>query len=221
MGDLFDFWFEYTTVVPKGFVRLFGKLAEFTDRGIAVHLFRGNHDIWAFDYLRKEIGIQLHREHEIAEFWGKKFFLAHGDGYGPGDHGYKFIKKVFELPVNQWLFRWLHPDWGTKMALYWSRKSRIANMAKEGKIENGGEPTRERLFLFAKEYLEQHPDISFFVMGHRHRPLDIPIQDQARCIILGDWINLYTYAVFDGITMELKSFPDQAKSSIKSASRAE
>lgn len=206
MGDLFDFWFEYKTVVPKGFTRLFGKLAELTDKGTAVHLFKGNHDIWAFDYLRKEIGIQLHREHEIVEFSGKKFFLAHGDGYGPGDQGYKFIKKVFELWFNQWLFRWLHPDWGTRMALYWSRKSRVANMAKEGKVENGGDPKQERLFLFAAGHYHEHPDISYYVMGHRHRPLDIPISEDARCIILGDWINYFSYAVFDGETVELKFF---------------
>ncbi|MEI6574928.1 MAG: UDP-2,3-diacylglucosamine diphosphatase [Bacteroidota bacterium] len=206
MGDLFDFWFEYKTVIPKGFTRLFGKLAEFCDKGIAVHLFRGNHDIWAFDYLQKEIGIILHREHEIIDLGNKKFFLAHGDGYGPGDYGYKFIKKVFELRFNQWLFRWLHPDWGTRMALYFSRRSRIANMAKEDKIDNGNPPREERLFLFAQQYYQQHPEIDFFIMGHRHRPLDIPIEGNSRCVILGDWIHFYTYAVFDGENLELEYF---------------
>jgi UDP-2,3-diacylglucosamine hydrolase len=206
MGDLFDFWFEYKTVIPKGFVRLFGKLAEFTDKGIPVHLFRGNHDIWAFDYLQKEIGIILHREHEVVDFAGKRFFLAHGDGYGPGDHGYKFIKKVFELKINQWLFRWLHPDWGTRLALYFSRRSRIANMAKEDRIDNGAPPQDERLYIFARQYYQDHPDINYFVMGHRHRPLDMVVSQDCRCIILGDWIHYYTYAVFDGNSLELEYY---------------
>ena len=133
MGDIFDFWFEYRNVIPKGFVRLLGKIAEFTDCGIPVHVFRGNHDVWAFDYLEKEVGVQLHREPEIREFDGTKVFLAHGDGLGPGDNGYKFLKKVFEFKPNQWLFRWLHPDWGTRMGLYFSSRSRLAHVAKEKK----------------------------------------------------------------------------------------
>jgi len=114
MGDLFDFWFEYKTVIPRGYVRLFGKLAEITDSGIQVHLFKGNHDMWAFNYMTKELNIQLHRDPEIKKFGNKIFYLAHGDGLGPGDHGYKFIKKVFQSPVNQWLFRWIHPDLGSQ-----------------------------------------------------------------------------------------------------------
>ncbi|HRZ77956.1 MAG TPA: UDP-2,3-diacylglucosamine diphosphatase, partial [Bacteroidales bacterium] len=121
MGDLFDFWFEYRSVVPRGFVRLLGKLAEITGEGIPVHLFRGNHDIWAFGYLQEEVGIQLHRRPEKVVHGGKTFFLAHGDGLGPGDHGYKLLRRVFECPLCQWMFRWLHPDLGTRMALYFSR----------------------------------------------------------------------------------------------------
>ena len=135
MGDLFDFWFEYKTVVPKGFVRLLAKIASLCDVGILVHLFRGNHDVWAFDYLNKELGMQLHRAPVLRSFNNKVFYLTHGDGLGPGDHGYKFLKKVFESPLNQWLFRWLHPDIGTRMGLYFSKKSRIANVMREGKIE--------------------------------------------------------------------------------------
>ena len=126
MGDLFDFWFEYKTVVPRGYTRLFGKLAELTDLGIKIHLFRGNHDMWAFDYLREELQIEIHRDPEIRIISGKTFYLAHGDGLGPGDHGYKMIKSVFQCRFNQWLFRWLHPDIGIRLGLFWSRKSRNA-----------------------------------------------------------------------------------------------
>ncbi|MCK5839474.1 MAG: UDP-2,3-diacylglucosamine diphosphatase, partial [Bacteroidales bacterium] len=120
MGDIFDFWFEYKTVIPKGFVRILGKLAEITDSGIPVYLFKGNHDVWAFDYLQKEINIQLFRQPEIKLFGNKKIYLAHGDGLGPGDTGYKFLKKMFAFRPNQWLFKWLHPDIGTRLGLYFS-----------------------------------------------------------------------------------------------------
>ena len=206
LGDLFDFWFEYKTVIPKGFVRLLGKLAELTDAGIQVHLFRGNHDVWAFDYLNKELGIQLHRAPVIREFSGKRFFLAHGDGLGPGDHGYKFLKKVFESPLNQWLFRWLHPDIGTRMGLYFSRRSRISNNAKEGRLESTLHIEGERLYQFCTEYLAHHPGINFFLLGHRHLPYDTRLNETCRFINLGDWITHFSYAEFDGTDLTLKFF---------------
>ncbi|RLD56640.1 MAG: UDP-2,3-diacylglucosamine diphosphatase, partial [Bacteroidetes bacterium] len=150
MGDIFDFWFEYKTVVPKGFVRLLGKLAEITDAGIPVSLFRGNHDVWAFNYMEKELNIKLYREPEVMEFSGKKFYLAHGDGLGPGDHGYKFLKKVFACRFNQWLFRWLHPDLGAKMGLYFSKRSRLANVAKEGKKDVTNNIQNEMLYKYTE-----------------------------------------------------------------------
>ena len=150
MGDIFDFWFEYKTVIPKGYVRLLGKIAELTDQGIPIHLFRGNHDVWAFDYLEKEAGVHLHRKPVVKEFEGKKLFLAHGDGLGPGDGGYKFLKKVFEFKPNQFLFKWLHPDIGARMGLYFSKKSRLANLSKEGKKETKIEPQDEMLYEYAK-----------------------------------------------------------------------
>lgn len=208
MGDVFDFWFEYHTVIPKGFARLFGKLAEITDSGIPVHLFRGNHDIWAFNYLETELNIQLHRTFEIATLGGKKFFLSHGDGLGPGDMGYKFIKWVFERRINQWLFRWLHPDFGSQIALYFSRKSRIANVIKEGRIEKAGSFENERLIIFSREMAAKDPSIDYFIFGHRHLPIDVPVSNNAHCIILGDWVTNFTYAVFDGEQLELKHFPE-------------
>ena len=206
MGDVFDFWFEYKYVIPKGYARLLGKIAEITDNGIPVHLFRGNHDVWAFDYLAKEMNVQLHRKPEISEFDGKKLFLAHGDGLGPGDHGYKFLKKVFELKFNQFLFRWLHPDIGARMGLYFSKKSRLANMSKEGKSENKSIHHEERLISFATDEVKKHPDIDYLIFGHRHIPLQLKIGEKAEIVILGDWITHFSYGVFEDGKMRIEYF---------------
>jgi UDP-2,3-diacylglucosamine hydrolase len=184
IGDLFDFWFEYKYTVPKGFVRLLGKIAEIVDSGIPVTLFTGNHDMWMFDYLPTELGVTIHRKAIIREYNGKKFFIGHGDGLGPGDRGYKFIKKVFANPICQ------------------SRKSRLANGPKDEKFM-GDE--NEWLVVYSKEKLKtQHFD--YFVFGHRHLPLDIQLNNNSRYINLGEWINYNTYAVFDGEKLELKTF---------------
>lgn len=206
MGDIFDFWFEYRTVVPKGFVRLLGKLAGITDAGIPVSLFRGNHDVWAFDYFEKELNIKLYRRPEIMEFSGKKFYLAHGDGLGPGDNGYKFLKKVFACPVNQWLFSWLHPDLGARMGLYFSKKSRLANIAKEGKKDATNNLKNEMLYQYAAGMSEKHPEVDFFIFGHRHLPTQVRLNDSTELVILGDWITNFTYAVFDGEKLLLKQY---------------
>jgi UDP-2,3-diacylglucosamine hydrolase len=214
MGDLFDFWFEYKTVVPKGYARLFGKLAALSDAGISIHLFRGNHDIWAFDYLEEEIGIQLHRNPEVIYFDDTAFYLAHGDGLGPGDQGYKVLKKVFECRLCQFLFRWLHPDLGTRMGLYFSGKSRLANLAREKNQLKYPDPESEMIVRFAREKISSHPEVKYFVFGHRHRPLVHSLNAQTRLILLGDWLMHYTYGVFDGKNFELKHFePDAAHSS--------
>jgi len=206
MGDIFDFWFEYKTVVPKGFVRLLGKLAEITDSGIPVHLFRGNHDVWAFNYFSKEINMKLHRRPEIMEFSGKKFYLAHGDGLGPGDRGYKFLKKVFACRFNQWLFRWLHPDLGAKMGLYFSKRSRLANVAKEGKKDATNNIKDEMLYKFSEQMCKKHPEVDYFVFGHRHLPTQVKLSNNTEVVILGDWITNFTYAVFDGTELKLLSY---------------
>ena len=201
LGDLFDFWFEYKTVIPKGFTRLLGKLAEITDSGIPIHFFRGNHDIWAFDYFSNELNIQMHRKPQIKEFYGKKFYLAHGDGLGQGDTGYKFIKWVFERKFNQWLFRWLHPDWGLATGLFWSRRSRYANEARETKAHVNNDLQlleNTRLPNFAKSLLEQGEHIDYFVMGHWHTIKNVELQPGTRFIFLGDWISRFSYGVFDG-----------------------
>ena len=208
MGDMFDFWFEYKTVIPRGFVRIQGKLAEFTDAGIPVHLFIGNHDLWCFGYLHDELGIQLHRNPEIFILNGKKFFMVHGDGYGPGDKGYKFLKKVFSNKVNQWLFRHIHPDYGIRLALRWSHKHRLKKLKNE--VERGyyDDVPSTRLYQYAQEQAALDPTIDFFVFGHQHKPMQYPSGDHALTTVVGNWIYDFSYAVFDGETMELKRFEE-------------
>ncbi|MGI8892909.1 MAG: UDP-2,3-diacylglucosamine diphosphatase [Bacteroidia bacterium] len=201
MGDVFDFWFEYKTVVPRGYVRLLGKLAELSDAGIKIHYFTGNHDMWVFDYLPKEIGATLYRKPVQREINGKKFYLAHGDGLGPGDKGYKFIKKVFTNKFSQWLFARLHPNLGIGMANYWSRKSRVATQLEEEQFLGDD---KEWLVMYSKEILAgEHFD--YLIFGHRHLPLDIKI-NSSRYINLGDWFRYNSYAVFDGVELELKYY---------------
>lgn len=203
VGDLFDFWFEYKKAVPRGFVRVLGKLAEIVDSGIPVHMFTGNHDMWIFDYLPQEIGVTLYRKPIEREWNGKKFLIGHGDGLGPGDHGYKFIKKVFENPFLQWSFARLHPNFGIGLADYFSKKSRAKTGDSDAKFL--GEEN-EWLVIYSKEVLKkQHFD--YFVFGHRHLPLEIQLQPESKYVNLGDWIQYFTYGVFDGKTMELKDYP--------------
>lgn len=202
LGDIFDFWFEYKSVVPKGFVRLLGKLAELTDEGIIINFFTGNHDMWVKDYFTKELNIKIIRESIIKQYGPYKFFIAHGDGLGPDDKGYKFLKKIFSNPLCKWLFSILHPNVGYGIANYFSRKSRIAN-------ENYDEiflgEDKERLIIYAKEILEKE-NYDFFIFGHRHLPLDIKIGNNSRYINLGDWVSNFTYVVFDGNNLELKKY---------------
>jgi len=208
MGDIFDFWFEYKTVIPKGYVRLLGKIAELTDRGIPIHLFRGNHDVWAFDYLEKETGMHLHRKLVVKRFEGRKLFLAHGDGLGPGDSGYKFLKKVFEFKLNQFLFKWIHPDIGARMGLYFSKKSRLANIAQEGKKESEIEQQDEMLYQYAKRKVIERPELDYLVFGHRHIPMQLKVSEKAEVVILGDWISHFSYGVLEGGKMSIQYFKE-------------
>ena len=204
MGDVFDFWFEYTYSVPKYFVRLLGKLATLTDAGIEIHLFTGNHDMWAFDYLEKEVGLIIHRNPIVIEHQGKKMYLGHGDGLGPGDYGYKVIKKIFASKVCQWLFARLHPNLGIGIADYWSRRSRAANPEKE--VFLGEE--NEWLMVYAKEQLALQPDLNYFVFGHRHLPLDLTVGENCRYVNLGDWFNWCSYAELRDGKLQLKYFEE-------------
>ena len=199
VGDIFDFWFEYKTVVPKGFVRILGTLAQIADEGIQLHIFTGNHDLWMQDYLSKELNAKLYFEPQTFTIQNKQFLIGHGDGLGPGDEGYKRLKKIFTNPICQWLFRWLHPDAGILLANYFSRKSR----AKTGNADELflGED-KEWLILYTKEKAKTMA-VDFFIFGHRHYAIDLKISDKSRYINLGDWIRLNTYAVFDGTDLQL------------------
>lgn len=203
VGDLFDFWFEYKTVVPKGYVRLLGKLAEITDSGIPVHLFTGNHDMWVFDYLPNEVGVNLFRDPIERTYNNHVFYIGHGDGLGPGDHGYKFLKRALRNPFIKWLFSIIPPAWGIPMALRFSSTSRLAHDAARRKFYGD----KERLVVFCKEQAQKKP-INYFVFGHRHLPLDISVGEQARYINLGDWVVDFTYAVFNGTECTLRTFAD-------------
>ncbi len=199
VGDIFDFWFEYKTVVPRGFTRLLGKLASLTDRGIQVHYFTGNHDMWTFGYLEKETGVTLYRNPIEVRIQNKLFYVGHGDGLGPGDHGYKLIKKVFASPVSQWLFARLHPNFGIGLANFWSGKSRAAN----GPVDEVfmGED-KEWLIIYCKEVLQKkHYD--YFIFGHRHLLLDVALGEKSRYINLGDWFKNPHFAVFNGEAFQL------------------
>lgn len=205
IGDVFDFWHEYKTVVPKGFVRLQGKLAEIADSGIELHLFTGNHDLWMYGYFEKELGAKVYHQPIQVNLNGKKFYIGHGDGLGPGDKGYKFIKAVFSNPVCQWLFRWLHPDIGIGIANYFSYKSRFADAASKREEEKFLGEEREWLVQFCKSELKKtHYD--YFVFGHRHLPLDISLYGNSRYINTGDWLTHCSYAVFDGDKLELRYY---------------
>jgi len=201
MGDVFDFWFEYKTVVPKGYIRLLGKLAELADAGIKLYFFKGNHDMWMFDYFEIELGATIITNELVIERNGKKFFLHHGDGLGPGDNLYKVLKKIFRSSLCQWLFARIHPNLGVGIANYWSKSSRINNQKKED--PKPGE--QEWLVAYSKEVL-QITYYDYLVFGHRHLPLDIQLNGKSRYINLGEWINYNSYAEFDGEELILKYF---------------
>ena len=202
LGDLFDFWFEYKTVVPKGFTRTLGKLAELTDSGIQIFYFVGNHDLWMNGYFEEELNIPVYHAPLEIVLNGKQFLIGHGDGLGPGDKGFKRMKKVFTNPVAKWLYRWLHPDLGVRIAQHFSVKNKLISGNED--VQFLGEE-KEWLVQYARRKLESaHYD--YFVFGHRHLPLEIKLNEVATYVNLGDWISFYTYAVFDGKTLTLKYF---------------
>lgn len=202
VGDIFDFWFEYRTVIPKGFLRLQGKLTEWREAGIPVYFFTGNHDMWMFRYFEEELGIPVFREPVFREIGGHSFLIGHGDGLGPGDHGYKMIKRVFANPLAQWLFRWIHPDVGIGIANYWSRSSRASS--RDAKTFLG--PDNEWLVTYANEQLDIRP-ADYYIFGHRHLPIDYTLKNgSSRYINLGDWTHYNSYAVYDGNEVSLHFF---------------
>jgi UDP-2,3-diacylglucosamine hydrolase len=203
VGDIFDFWFEYASVVPKGFVRLQGAIAALTDAGIKVHFFKGNHDMWMFNYFQKELGVELHSEPIERIFNGKKFLIGHGDGLGPGDYSYKFLKQIFTSKVCQWLFARIHPNFGVGLAHAWSQRSRVVHDKKEKFL---GEEN-EWLAIYAKEQLKK-THFDYFIFGHRHLPLNIDLTNECKYVNLGEWIHACTYVCFDGQALSLLTFQD-------------
>ncbi len=202
LGDIFDFWFEYSHAIPRGFIRLQGKLAELRDAGLPIYFFTGNHDMWMFDYFEKELGIVIYHEPQVLEIGTHKLLIGHGDGLGPGDTTYKFLKKFFNSSLCQWMFARIHPNLGIRIANYWSRQSRISNTKMEEKFQ--GEEN-EFLLTYCREQ-EKTNHYDFYVFGHRHLPLDIKVGENSRYINLGEWVHFNTYAEYDGKEFSLKTF---------------
>ena len=203
MGDIFDFWFEYKHVVPRGYTRFLGKLSEISDLGVPIHFFTGNHDIWLFDYLENECGLKVHRQPLIKTYNGKKLMLAHGDGLGNYDPHYNFLKSVFTNKFAQWVFARLHPNFGIGLANFWSGKSREKNNREFGDRYLGDD--KEFGVLYAKDYLNKEK-VDYFVFGHRHVARKICVGSESQLIYLGDWIQHFSYGVFDGNSFELEYF---------------
>lgn len=207
LGDIFDFWFEYKFTIPKGFVRLQGKLAELRDAGIPIIFFTGNHDMWMFDYFPTELGIPIYREPSVIHVGDHKIMIGHGDGLGPGDHTYKMLKRFFNSRICQWLFARIHPNLGMRIANTWSRRSRIANNSRK---ETFSRQEDEYLWVYCKT-LEQSSHHDFYIFGHRHLPLNLKVTDNSTYINVGEWVQCKTYAIYDGTNVEVKEFnPDRS-----------
>lgn len=204
VGDIFDFWFEYVAVIPKGFIRLQGKLAELSDAGIKLYFFKGNHDMWVFDYFKKEFNLQVVDNELIIDRNGKRFFIHHGDGLGSGDISYKILKKFFRSGFCQWLFARIHPNLGIGIANYWSSRSRLASHKNEWK------PTEQEEKYWVSEMYhqikQQYGAFDYLIMGHRHHPFSFLLDDGVQYVNLGEWVNASFYAVYDGVVLELKKW---------------
>ncbi|MEO0001916.1 MAG: hypothetical protein RL766_1962 [Bacteroidota bacterium] len=206
VGDLFDFWFEYKTVVPKGYVRILGKLAEIRDAGIEIHFFVGNHDMWMSGYFEQELGIPVYYAPKTFEFNGKKVLVGHGDGLGPGDYGYKFLKKIFRNPLCKFLFGLIPPFLGIGLAGIMSKSSRSVTGDSDATFLGAD---KEWLIIYCTEQLKsEHHD--YFIFGHRHLPILFQLNEKSTYINLGDWIRYFTYAEFHGDTISLKTYSGEA-----------
>ncbi|MCD8210863.1 MAG: UDP-2,3-diacylglucosamine diphosphatase [Prevotella sp.] len=196
LGDMFDFWYEYKYVVPKGYTRFLGKISELSDLGVEVHYFTGNHDIWTYGYLEKECGVILHTKPTTVDIHGKLFYLAHGDGLGDKDKGFHIIRSIFHNRWCQRMFSALHPRWGMAFGLTWAKHSRLKR--EDGKELPFQGEDKEALVLYTKKYMKDHPNIDYFIYGHRHIQLDVELSSKTRLLIIGDWITQFTYLIFDG-----------------------
>lgn len=202
LGDLFDFWFEYKYVVPKGYVRILGKLAEISDMGIPIHFFVGNHDMWMKDYFEKELNFHIYFHPKTFMLHGKKMMIGHGDGLGPGDHGYKFLKKIFRNQLCISLFGMLPPRLGIGIANYMSKSSR-AKTGNHDKNYLGDD--KEFLVQYCKSVVEKE-SFDYFIFGHRHLPLEKKISESSTYVNLGDWIEYMSYACLEDGKLTLQYF---------------
>ena len=204
LGDMFDFWYEFKYVVPKGYTRFLGKLSELTDLGVEVHYFTGNHDIWSFGYLERECGVIIHREPLTVEIMGQVFYLAHGDGAGDPSLSFRLLRSLFRSRVCQFLFSLLPTRLSMRLGLSWAKHSMVCHK------KNGVQPyfgeDKEYLVLYSKEYLSTHPDINVFMFGHRHIEVDQPLSESSRIMIIGDWLEHFTYVVFDGTSLLMRNY---------------
>ena len=203
VGDILDYWYEYRHVVPRGFVRFFGKLAELSDKGVRIVWFIGNHDIWIFDYLPQELGIEVIDGYSIENIDGHKFFITHGDGIGKLKPSFKLLRSLFRNRMCQKLFSGIHPRWTVPFAYKWSRHSRKI----EGPSKEDAERMMSNITTFSNDFLQDHPDIEYFIYGHLHLFEEIAIQHNAKMVVLGEWIQRFSYAKWDGeklILHELK-----------------
>ena len=202
LGDMFDFWYEFRTVVPRGYTRFLGKLSELTDQGIEIHFFTGNHDLWIYDYLQEECGLILHTSPIVVEIYGQVFYLAHGDGLGDRDWKFTCLRAIFRSKMLRRLFSCIHPRWSIAFGLQWAKHSRLKRECEPDYMGEDKEP----LVLFAKDYLRTHPEVNHFIFGHRHLMLDLLLRPTARLTIVGDWITQFSYVVFDGTEFQLTQF---------------
>jgi UDP-2,3-diacylglucosamine hydrolase len=205
VGDIFDFWYEYRKVVPRGFTRFLGKIAEITDSGVPVHFFTGNHDVWMFDYLQKELGVEVHYGPVETMLMGKSFYIAHGDGLGPGDPGFRLLKKVFTSKSMQFLFSRLHPNFAFWLGHSWSNSSRYSKGLEPLPYQGDD---KELLFLHSANLLKTKM-YDFLIYGHRHLVVQKPIGGSSQFIILGDWLWNFSCGVFDGNSFELKRIAER------------
>ncbi len=204
-GDLFDFWFEYRSVIPRGHTRVLGALARLVDAGVPVDFMGGNHDWWGGTFLTEEIGVTFHREPVTMELAGLRTLVAHGDGLGTGDLGYRMLKSVLRGRGTRWAFRWLHPDLGARVARWVSRTEHRG--ATEGASDE--DPRAEFLKAWALERLAEDPTLDLVVLGHSHRPEKVEASPGRFYLNGGDWVHNRSYVVLaEGAEPVLADWPD-------------
>jgi len=202
LGDIFDFWWEYRKVVPKGFTRFLGTLSEMTDNGIKIFIFTGNHDMWMKDYLKKECGVEIITRPLLIALDGKRFYLAHGEGLGTNNLGFKLLLALFHWRFAQRAYSAIHPRFGIGFGHAWSHSSRLA---KGISIPFMGEE-KEDLVKYTRQIIGEGCDADFFIYGHRHLPLTLDVMGR-KMVILGDWFKSNSYASWDGDKLDFKSTP--------------